>query len=93
MYRLVNETEGLSCKLPKGAFYIMANIEQIIGRTVAGRLIDGSTSFAEHLLNEKRVAVVPALAFGDDHYIRLSYAVSRQNIVEGMTRIRDFLAS
>ena len=93
MYRLVNETEGLSCKLPKGAFYIMANIEQIIGRTIAGRLIDGSTSFAEHLLNEKRVAVVPALAFGDDHYIRLSYAVSRQNIVEGMTRIRDFLAS
>ena len=92
MYRLVNEIDGMSCKLPKGAFYIMASLKQIIGRSHKGQVITGSTRFAELLLDEKRVAVVPALAFGDDNYIRLSYATSRQNIVEGMARIKEFVS-
>ena len=46
---------------------------------------------ADFLLDEKRVAVVPALAFGDDNYVRLSYAVSRQSIVDGMARIKEFV--
>ena len=92
MYRLVNEIDGLSCKLPKGAFYIMASLREILGRSYKGKKITGSTSFAETLLDEKRVAVVPALAFGDDNYVRLSYATSRQNIVEGMARIKEFVS-
>lgn len=92
MYRLVNEIDGLSCKLPKGAFYVMVSLKQIIGRSHKGQVITGSTRFAELLLDEKRVAVVPALAFGDDNYVRLSYATSRQNIVDGMARIREFVA-
>lgn len=91
MHRLVNEIDGLSCKLPKGAFYIMMSLKEIIGRSHKGRIINGSTAFAELLLDEKRVAVVPALAFGDDNYVRLSYATSRQNIVDGMTRIKEFV--
>ena len=91
MHRMVNDIDGMSCNLPKGAFYIMASLKEIIGKSYKGRVIDGSTSFAEMLLDEKRVAVVPALAFGDDNYVCLSYAVSRQSIVEGMTRIRDFV--
>lgn len=91
MYRLINEIDGLSCKLPKGAFYIMASLKDVIGKSHKGRIIDGSTRFAELLLDEKRVAVVPALAFGDDSYIRLSYAISRQSIVEGMQRMKDFV--
>ena len=92
MHRLVNEIDGLSCKLPKGAFYIMVSLKDVLGKSHKGRKITGSTSFAEALLNEKRVAVVPALAFGDDNYIRLSYATHRQNIVEGMQRIKEFIA-
>ena len=92
MHRLVNEIDGLSCKLPKGAFYIMMNLEKVIGRKYKGQLIDGSTKFAELLLNEKRVAVVPGLAFGNDHFARLSYATSRSNIVEGCTRIACFVS-
>ncbi|MGN0801211.1 MAG: pyridoxal phosphate-dependent aminotransferase [Candidatus Faecivicinus sp.] len=92
MYRLVNEIDGLSCKLPKGAFYIMVSLKEILGRSYKGKKITGSTSFAETLLDEKRVAVVPALAFGDDNYVRLSYATSRQNIVEGMARIKEFVS-
>ena len=92
MHRLINEIDCLSSKLPKGAFYIMMNITKILGKKYHGQIIDSSTKFAELLLNDKRVAVVPALAFGDDRYVRLSYATSRANIVEGMRRIAAFVA-
>ena len=92
MHRMLNEIDGLSCQLPKGAFYIMLNLQQVIGRSYKGQKIDGSTRFAELLLNEKRVAVVPALAFGDDNFVRLSYATSRSNIVEGCKRIASFVS-
>ena len=91
MHRLLNEIDGVSARLPKGAFYMMMNITNIIGRKYHGQRITDSTRFAEMLLNEKRVAVVPALAFGDDRYVRLSYATSRANIVEGMRRIAGFI--
>jgi len=91
MHRLINEIDCLSSKLPKGAFYIMMNITKILGKKYRGQIIDSSTKFAELLLNDKRVAVVPALAFGDDRYVRLSYATSRANIVEGMRRIAAFV--
>ena len=70
----------------------MLNLKQIIGRSYKGQKIDGSTKFAELLLNKKRVAVVPALAFGDDNFVRLSYATSRSNIVEGCKRIACFVS-
>ena len=91
MHRLLNEIDGLSAQLPKGAFYMMMNITQILGKKFHGTRIESSTKFAELLLNEKRVAVVPALAFGDDRYVRLSYATSRANILEGMKRIASFV--
>ncbi len=92
MHRMLNDIDGLSCRLPKGAFYIMLNLHKDIGRTYKGQKIDGSTRIAELLLNEKLVAVVPALAFGDDNFARLSYATSRSNIVEGCKRIACFIS-
>ena len=92
MHRLLNEIDGLSARLPKGAFYMMMNLTGIMGKKFRGQEITNSTQFAELLLSEKRVAVVPALAFGDDRYVRLSYATSRANIVEGMRRIAAFIS-
>ena len=92
MHRMINEIDGLSCRMPKGAFYIMVNLQQIIGKKFKGQVIDGSTRFAELMLSEKRVAMVPALAFGDDNFVRLSYATSRSNIVEGCQRMAAFVA-
>ena len=92
MHKLLNDIPGLHARLPKGAFYIMMNITNILGRRYHGQLIDSSTKFADILLTEKRVALVPALAFGDDRYVRLSYATSRANIVEGMRRIAAFVS-
>ena len=92
MHRLLNEIDGLSARLPKGAFYMMMNLTDIMGKKFRGQEITNSTQFAELLLSEKRVTVVPALAFGDDRYVRLSYATSRANIVEGMRRIAAFIS-
>ena len=57
-----------------------------------GAEITGSDSFAEMLINAKQVAVVPGKAFGADDHVRMSYAISRENIAEGMRRIAEFVS-
>ena len=91
MHRLISEIPGLSATLPKGAFYMMLNISALIGKSLNGRTIGGSDDFAEMLLESQRVAVVPAHAFGDDRYVRLSYATSRERITLGLARIAEFV--
>lgn len=87
----INSIEGLSCRKPKGAFYVMANIAELKGKEVNGHKINSSVDLANLLLDEAKVAVVPGLAFGSDDYIRLSYATSMENIKEGLDRIEKFL--
>ncbi len=87
MVKKINEIQGLSCKMPKGAFYVMVNISQIIGKEFKKIKIEGSMDFANYLLDRAHVAVIPGIAFGNDHYIRLSYATSLENIIEGLRRI------
>ena len=91
MHSLLNAIPGLSAAMPKGAFYMMLNISGMIGKSLNGRIIKGSDDFAEMLLESKLVAVVPARAFGDDHYVRLSYATSREKISVGIMRIAEFV--
>ncbi|KNF08888.1 aspartate aminotransferase [Gottschalkia purinilytica] len=87
----INSIKYLSCKNPKGAFYIMANISQVKGKTIKGRLINDSLDFTKLLLEEANVAIVPGIAFGADDFIRLSYATSIDNIKEGLERIERIL--
>lgn len=91
MVERINSIPGLSCRTPKGAFYVMMNISEAIGKTYKGRRIDGSLSFADTLLDAQMVAVVPGIAFGADNYVRLSYAVSSDNIKKGLDRIKAFV--
>ncbi len=91
MHSLLNAIPGLSAAMPKGAFYMMLNISGMIGKSLNGRVIKGSDDFAEMLLESKLVAVVPARAFGDDRYVRLSYATSREKISVGIMRIAEFV--
>jgi len=65
----------------------MVNIEKLIGKTIEGVEITGSMSFAEFLLDNSQVAVIPGAGFGVDNYIRLSYATSMDNIIRGLDRI------
>ena len=90
MYELINGIDGLSCILPKGAFYVMMNISGLIGKKLNGVPITGSMSFTELLLENSQVAVVPGVGFGADWYVRLSYATNMENIEKGLSRIKAF---
>ena len=87
----INNIDKLSCPEPKGAFYIMINISDCIGKNIKGFTINGSLDFADALLESENVAIVPGIAFGDDKLIRISYANSIENIEEGLNRIEKFI--
>ncbi|MBE7040937.1 MAG: pyridoxal phosphate-dependent aminotransferase [Ruminococcaceae bacterium] len=88
----INSIDGVSCKKPNGAFYVLMNISKIKGKTIAGKVINTSDDFAELFLQEAKVAVVPCSGFGDDNFVRWSYAVSMDTIREGLDRLEKFLA-
>ncbi len=85
----LNSVEGVSCITPNGAFYAFPNISKLYGRSVAERRINSSLDMAMYLLEDANVALVHGEAFGDDSYIRISYATSMENIKKGLDRIRD----
>ncbi|MCG8482660.1 MAG: pyridoxal phosphate-dependent aminotransferase [Clostridia bacterium] len=87
----VNAISSLSCRKPEGAFYVMVNISEIIGKAYKSNRINGSMDVASFILENQKVAVIPGIAFGADNYIRLSYATSMDNIKEGLDRIEKFV--
>jgi len=93
MVDTINSISGLSCRKPKGAFYIMVNIKKLKGTVIKGVKVDSSLDLAKVLLEEGKVAVIPGIGFGDDDYIRLSYATSMENIEEGLRRIKAVIES
>ena len=92
MYQRMNTIPGVSCIRPEGAFYVMMNIEKLIGRTIGGMVINSADDFAMAFLDKGLVAVVPCTGFGIDNFVRWSYATSMQNIKEGLDRLEKFLA-
>ncbi len=92
MVERINQIPNLSCRKPQGAFYVMLNIKKVLGMSYNGRLLESSMDFAELLLAEKQVAVVPGAAFEAEGFCRLSYAVSMEQIEEGLNRIAEFMA-
>lgn len=87
----INSIEGVSCILPVGAFYVMMNIKELMGKEICGVLINSSNDFAEALLNKAKVALVPGEGFLAPGYLRWSYAVSIDTIKKGLDRLEKFL--
>ncbi len=84
----LNAMPGVTCFKSNGAFYVFPNFSGCYGKkTPKGKLIETSSDFAAYLLEDANVALVPGVAFGDDRYARLSYAISMENIAKGMDRI------
>lgn len=83
---------GISYVKPDGAFYVMLVCDHFYGKSYKGREIKGSMDVADLLLTEEKVAVTPSVCFGDDTSIRLSYALSLEDMVEGLNKIADFFA-
>lgn len=88
----MNRIPGISCIKPEGAFYVMMNLEKILGKTVHGVEITNDDVFADAFLKHGLVAVVPGSGFGAPNFVRWSYATSMENIKEGLDRLEKFLA-
>ncbi|MCG1012652.1 pyridoxal phosphate-dependent aminotransferase [Tepidanaerobacter sp. GT38] len=93
MVERINSMKYLSCRLPLGAFYVFVDISETFGKQCNGKTINNSTDFAQILLENFKVAVVPGIAFGADDFIRLSYATSMENIEKGLDRIEQYVLS
>ncbi len=92
MVQRINGIPGLSCRTPKGAFYVMVNVSSAFGNRYGERAINGSLDFCSALLEGEHVAMVPGIAFEADDFCRLSYATSRENINKGIDRLAGFMA-
>ena len=89
---MLNEIDGVQCPVPAGAFYVYPSVRGVLGRSIRGRTPTTSAELAELLLDEAEVAVVPGEAFGPSGYLRLSYALGDDDLVEGVGRIQRLLA-
>ena len=87
----INEIPGVSCIKPNGAFYVMMNMEKLVGKTLGGKLIENDDDFAVALLEKALVAVVPCSGFGMKNFVRWSYAASMENIEKGLDRLEKFI--
>lgn len=91
MVERMNQIDGVSCIKPEGAFYVMMNISKLKGRKIDGKTIETSDDFAQGFLDKELVAVVPCSGFGNDDFVRWSYATSMDNIKKGLDRLEKFI--
>lgn len=92
VYNLLREIPGVKTNLPQGAFYFFPDISSFFGKqSPEGNIIENSADLALYLLNEAHVATVGGDSFGNNHYIRLSYAASDENLKEALWRIKEAL--
>jgi len=89
---MLNEIEGVVCPTPQGAFYAYPSVKGLLGRQYDGRVVESSADLAELILEQAEVAVVPGEAFGSPGYLRLSYALGDDDLVEGITRLQKLFA-
>ena len=93
IHKLLNDIPGVTCLEPEGAFYAVPSFKELLGKTIAGVQVDSTNELAEVILDKARVAIVPGEGFGAPGYARLSYALSDEDLVEGVNRITDLLTS
>jgi aspartate/methionine/tyrosine aminotransferase len=80
------------CPEPKGAFYAFPSFKGVLGREIGGVTVNSTLELAAALLDQVKVAVVPGEAFGAPGYLRFSYALADDDLVEGITRLQKLLA-
>ena len=89
--KMLNEIPGVNCPTPTGAFYVYPSVKGILGKEIRGKRPQTSSELAALILDEVEVAAVPGEAFGPSGYLRFSYALSDDDIVEGITRVQKLL--
>jgi aspartate/methionine/tyrosine aminotransferase len=89
---MLNDIPGVTCPEPEGAFYAYPSVKGVLGRSISGTVVDSSMTLADVALDVAEVAVVPGEAFGTPGYLRMSYALGDDDLVEGVTRLGKLLA-
>jgi aspartate aminotransferase len=89
---MLREISGVTCPEPQGAFYVYPAVKELLGRELRGRRPETSAQLCELALEEVEVAMVPGEAFGTPGYVRLSYALGDDDLVEGVSRLQKLLA-
>jgi aspartate/methionine/tyrosine aminotransferase len=90
--KMLNEIPGIECPTPTGAFYVYPSVKGVLGKEIRGKRPQTSAELATLILEEVEVAAVPGEAFGPSGYLRFSYATSDEDIVEGITRVKNLLS-
>jgi aspartate/methionine/tyrosine aminotransferase len=90
--RMLREIPGIECPEPMGAFYVYPSVKGLLGKDIRGRRATTSAELCEVALEEVEVAVVPGEAFGTPGYVRMSYALGDDDLVEGVTRLHKLFA-
>lgn len=88
----MNKIQGVSCIKPQGAFYVMMDMSNFVGKTMYGKVIENDADFAALFLEKALVATVPCTAFAAPNFLRWSYATSMENIDKGLDRLEKFIA-
>ncbi len=91
MVSMLNDIDGVSCPEPFGAFYAYPSVKELLGKDIAGKSASTSQELSALLLDEVEVAVVPGEAFGTPGFLRLSYALSDEDLIEGVSRMAKYL--
>jgi aspartate aminotransferase len=89
---MLNEIDGVECPEPKGAFYAYPQVQGLLGRAYDGVTPRSSVELAELILERAEVAAVPGEAFGSPGYLRFSYALGDDDLVEGISRLQKLFA-
>jgi aspartate aminotransferase len=85
---LCKDIKGLKTNLPEGAFYVFPEVSYFFSKSHNGKTINNGTDLCMYLLEEANVSMVPGAAFGDDNYIRFSYATSDDKLIEALRRVK-----
>lgn len=86
---LMKDIPGFKTNIPQGAFYVYPEVSTLFGKSYNGFVINNATDLSMYLLDVAFVALVPGAAFGDDKYIRFSYATSEDKLIEALKRMKD----
>lgn len=89
---LIKNIPGMKANVPPGAFYVFPDVTYYFGKSKGEKKIKSATDLCMYLLDEANVAIVPGEAFGDDNYVRISYAASEEKLIEALKRIKTALA-
>lgn len=88
----LGHVDGIRCAPPEGAFYLFIDVSRKLGGRYLGTVIRDVDHLADLLLTEAHIAVVPGSGCGDGNSIRISYAVEREALIEGLTRFSRFMS-